>query len=66
MLYSTLLGMAMGMHSQTGIGMQGSMMTPSGTAVRMQSSMNVQNTMVGTSGFQQRTDNAFSAFGAMK
>ncbi|XP_060574552.1 clathrin interactor 1-like isoform X7 [Ruditapes philippinarum] len=59
-------GMAMGMSSQAGYGMHGSMMTPGGTAVRMQSTMNVQNTMVGTAAFQQKTDNAFSAFGALK
>ncbi|XP_045188906.2 clathrin interactor 1-like isoform X3 [Mercenaria mercenaria] len=59
-------GMAMGMSTQAGYGMQGSVMTPGGSAVRMQTTMNVQNTMVGGAAFQQRTDNAFAAFGGMK
>ncbi|KAL4232150.1 Clathrin interactor 1 [Mactra antiquata] len=58
--------MAMGMHTQTAFGMQGSMMNPSVGAVRMQTSMNMTNTMMGSAGFQQRTDNAFAAFGSMK
>ena len=65
-LFWSFLGMAMGMSSQAGYGMQGSMMTPGGSSVRMQSSMNVQNTMVGTAAFQQKTDNAFAGFGALK
>lgn len=56
----------MGMHSQAGYGMQGSMMSPGGPAIRMQTTMNVQNTMVGNAAFQQRTDSAFASFGAMK
>ena len=59
-------GMAMGMHNMGAMGMQGTMMSPGGGAVRMQATVNMQNTMVGASSFQKRTDNAFSAFGSMK
>jgi len=43
-------------------GMSGTMMSPGGGAVRM----NMQNTMVNTAAFQQRTDSAFATFGSTK